>query len=466
MKNQFACGSISILVLLVGVTIAVAVGGLAITAMTLYTDSARTEAFEKSLSIAQSGTEYYRWHLSHAAADYTDGTGHAGPYIHAVSDPYGNTEGTFSLTITPPSSGSAILTITSQGWINSYPDIKRTVRVKYGIPSLAKFSFLNNANMWFGQKDEVHGKVFSNGGIRMDGTHDSTVESAKSTYTCGIETGCTTPTPKPGIWGDGGPQALWRYPVSSIDFNTIALDFGAMKTAAQTNGVYLAASGVYGYHIVFSPSGTFQVYTVDTTDSEKGWSVEKGCETLYEDIKKETLIGTYSVSQKPIVFAEDTLWVEGTVNGKITVVAARFPLDTNMMNIWIPNNILYAAKDGNSDLGLIAQNDIYMAVGIPQKLEIDAALLAHRGHVIRHNYKYSGCGHSNDAVRQELYIYGSIISNLKSYWSYGQGGAGFGSSPTSGFSQRVLIYDPALYYTPPPYMPTLGQYEFISWEEY
>jgi hypothetical protein len=147
------------------------------------------------------------------------------------------------------------------------------------------------------------------------------------------------------------------------------------------------------------------------------------------------------------------------------VVAAKFPLNINKMNIWINDSITYAAKDGNSDLGLVAQNDIYFALNIPQIFEIDAAMLAQQGKIIRHNYKYQGCSHFNEAVRQQLIIYGSVISNLKSYWSYGQGNAGFGSDPVSGFSQRDITYDPYLYYSPPPYFPTQGEYEFISWEE-
>jgi hypothetical protein len=135
------------------------------------------------------------------------------------------------------------------------------------------------------------------------------------------------------------------------------------------------------------------------------------------------------------------------------------------MNIWIPNNITYVQKDGNSALGLIAQNDIYFGLEIPQDFEINAALFAPNGKIIRHNYRYQGCSQSNMAVRQTLTVYGSIISNLKSYWSYGQGNAGFGNGPTSGFSQREVFYDPNLYYTPPPYFPNQGEYEFISWSE-
>lgn len=453
------------LVLVLGVSIAVTIGGLVLVAATQYTSSTRTDIFERVLTIAQSGAEYYRWHLAHSPTDFTDGTGQPGPYVHAISDPYGGTEGSFSLSITPPASGSSIVTISSTGNLTSHPDIKRTVVTTYGRPSIAKYAFLQNANVWYGQKITVHGPIFSNGGIRMDGTHDSTVQSAKATYTCGAETGCDPPQTKPGIWGTGGPQELWEFPVPTVDFNTMVVDFTSMRDAAQTNGVYLGPSGSYGYHVTFTSDGTYTVKRVTSALNRRGWSVEGECENLYQEINNETEVGTYAISQKPILFAEDHLWVDGVVNGNITVVAARFPTDVNRMNIWINNNITYAAKDGTSNLGLIAQNDIYFALDIPQIFEIDAALLAQKGRVIRHNYRYQGCSNSNLAVRQQLIIYGSLISNLKSYWSYGQGGAGFGNDPVSGFSQREIIYDPGLYFGPPPYFPTQGEYEFISWEE-
>jgi hypothetical protein len=458
-------GSISILVLVFGIVFSVTIGGLVSLSSLLWSNSQRTEVYERALYIAEAGTDYYRWHLAHAPTDFKDGTAVNGPYVHQMTDPYGNTTGTFSLTIDPPPYGSTIVTITSTGWLNDNPSIKRTIKTRYGAPSIAKYSFLQNSNVWYGQKITIHGKVFSNGGIRMDGTHDSTVQSAKATYTCGSETGCSPSTTKPGVWGEGGPESLWQFPVPAVDFNAVALDFSTMKTAAQQTGVYLGASGAGGYHVTFNADGTYTVTKVTQTNTVKGWSVENGCENLAQIITQETLIGTYSIAQKGLFFAEDHVWVEGVVNGKATVVAAKFPLDVNKMNIWIRDNITYLAKDGSSNLGLIAQNSIIFALDLPQDFEIDAALFAQKGNVMRHNYKYQGCSMKSNAVRQTLTIYGSLISNLKSYWSFGQGGAGFGSEPTSGFSQREIFYDPTLYYTPPPYFPSQGQYELINWTE-
>ncbi len=452
-------GSISILVLVFGLVFAAAIGGLVLVTATQYTASTRTEVFEKTLTLAQAGAEYYRWHLAHDPQDFKDGTGHPGPYVHAISDPYGQTEGVFSLTITPPASGSTIVTIESQGYLTSHPEIKRTVKARYGIPSLAQFSFLNNANVWFGSGITVHGKVMSNGGIRMDGVNDSTVQSAKQTYTCGSETGCSPSQTKNGVWGAGGPQNLWQFPVPQVDFNALVIDFSNMKTAAQNSGTYVGPSGgSYGYHLLFTVDGNYTIKKINSATNLRGWSVENGCENLYQQITSETTLGTYSVATKPIIFLEDHIFVEGVVNGQVTVVAARFPIDLNNMNIWIPNNLTYIAKDGHSTLGLFAQNNIYYGLNVPTNFEINGALLAQKGRIIRHNYRFTGCSNYANAVRNKLTIYGDVISNQKSYWNFGTG-------PTSGFITRDVTYDPNSYFQPPPYFPAQGAYEFISWEE-
>src|SRR3989338_9682388 len=106
-------GSISIMVLIFGMVFAVSIGGLVLVSLTQLTSSTRTEVFERALTLAQSGAEYYRWHLAHDPLDFSDGTGQVGPYVHTISDPYGNTDGVFSLEVTPPASASSTVTIKS-----------------------------------------------------------------------------------------------------------------------------------------------------------------------------------------------------------------------------------------------------------------------------------------------------------------------------------------------------------------
>lgn len=464
MTQHDSLGNISILVLIVGLVMSMSIGGLVTFAATQYTASRRSVSLQEAVMIAESGVQYYRWHLAHNPDDYWDGNppeegaGPFGPYVHAFTDPQGDIQGYYSLMITPPDDGSSITTITSTGWTTAQPEVKRTVNVLFGVPSLAEYSFLHNTNAWFGTGITVYGKVHSNGGIRQDGINTSTMQSSKETYTCGLETGCNPSEQKPGVWGSGGPSELWEFPVTAVDFDSISVDFNVMKAAAESDGVYLGPSGSRGYHFTFKDDGTVDIYKVTKTQRRRGYSTEFGCEDLNQSILKETLIGNYGVSEERIFFVEDTVWLEGVVNGKATVVAAEFPIDTKVTNIWIPDSLTYLAKDGNHSLGIIAQHDIYFGVDVPNVFEINGVLLAQKGKVYRHHYKLNWCGNYNTAVRDELIIYGSVISNEKSGWNWG-------SAPDSGFETREVTYDSNQLFDPPPYFPTWGEYEFIFWEE-
>ncbi len=294
----------------------------------------------------------------------------------------------------------------------------------------------------------------------MDGTNTARVTSAVSTYTCGSETGCGSPTTRPGVWGSGGDQSLWSFPDDYIAFNTIAFDFSDMRDAAIADGLHLP-NQYQGYHLIFNSSGTVTVRRVTSVGSYQGYDSESPtCANRPQRILSENTIGTYNVSDTPIIFAENHLWVEGTVKGRITVVAARFPVESNYMNIWIPNNILYTTDDGSDALGLVAQHDIYFTRNIPENFRVDAALLAQSGKIIRHGY-FSGCGSAGSSnVKDSLTLNGTVISFEKSYWNFTQN-----NNLVSGFTTRTINYDGNLLFAPPPFFPTSGEYEFLNWKE-
>lgn len=457
-------GTITPALLIIASAFIIALYGLLFILALQFDFSQRQVASDKALNIAEAGVNYYRWHLIQDPDDFQDGTGVPGPYIHDYTDPQGDIVGQFSLEITPATNSNPTVTIKSTGYTQRYSKIKRTIKAQYGRVSLTRFAFLHNSNLWFGNDITVNGPVFSNGGIRQDGTNTSTVESAKQTYTCGVETGCSSPTEKPGIWGNGDIESLWDYPVPPIDFDSIKVDFTNMRTAAQNEGVYLAPSSAQGYHVVFSDDGTFTVYRVTGVSAVLGYSLEDDCESLNQVITSQVELATYSVSDNPIIFIEDTTWVEGTVNGKTTLVAARFPVGSYETNIWVVDDLKYLDRNGGHRLGIISQNDIVMGIYIPEKFEINGAILAQNGRVIRHHYNYFGCrsgGQGRHSQKNEFNFFGSLISNQRSYWNFSSGPG----SPASGFVKSTLDYDSNLFYDPPPYFPTSGTYEFLSWSE-
>src|SRR3989339_752005 len=83
---------------------------------------------EQAFQIAEAGINYYQWHLAHYPDDYQDGTGQPGPYVHDYVDFDTQQKiGEFSLAVTPPPTGSTIVTIQSTGWTSEQPNLKRII---------------------------------------------------------------------------------------------------------------------------------------------------------------------------------------------------------------------------------------------------------------------------------------------------------------------------------------------------
>ncbi len=462
MLKKITSGTVTPALLIIASSFIIVIYALVFVLSLQFDFSQRQLARDKALEIAEAGINYYRWHLDIDQDDFQDGTGTVGPYIHDYEDISGNRIGQYSLEITPPEDESQIVTISSTAWVDEYPKVKRRVTAQYGKIVLTKYAFLHNANMWFGNSINVTGPVFSNGGIRLDGHNDSTVESSKYEYTCGIESGCTSPETKPGVWGNGEIDELWKWPSVPIDFESIKVNFSDMKTSAQSDGLYLGPSAGQGYHLVFLADGSVDVYEVTGASTEKGYSLEYGCENLLQVIVSQTALGNYELADTSIIFAEDNVWVEGIVNGKTTVAVARFPLGTFNANIWIPNSITYLAKDGTNKLGLVVEKDIVFTKDVPEYFYVDGALLAQNGRTIRHHYGYFGCkSGGTDKNKKEFNFYGSLISNQRSYWNFSSGA----KSPASGFVKTTLDYDSTNFSDPPPFFPSWGGYQFLSWRE-
>jgi hypothetical protein len=420
-----------------------------------------------ALHIAEAGLNYYRWHLAHEPEDYADGTGETdcnpcGPYVHDFED-----IGQFSIEITPPQTGSTIVKIKSTGWVNEYPNTKRMVVARYGIPSLAQYSFLTHSNVWFGENETVVGPMHSNGGIRMDGSNNSVITSAKETYICGPEHGCAWGgEEKPGIWGSGSGSDLWQFPVTTVDFNAITADLAQIKADAESGGVCFGdgtpdcntgGTSNYGFHITFKSDGTFDLYRVTRLYSCQ-WQLNEDWnrwQCIREQIRNETAVGNYPIPENGMIFVEGNLWVDGIVNGKVTVAAAKLPGNPNTYkDIRINGNLTYLARDGNHNLGLIAQDNIWVPRYAPCNLTIDSVLVAQNGRVARNYYWYH-------RICDQIETYGSIITNKIWTWTW----VTYGGTVVDGYRNTVFIYDPDLKYSPPPSFPTTGEYEFISWEE-
>lgn len=454
---------------------------------------------EQAMQIAEAGAEYYRWHLAHYPDDFQDGTGDDGPYVHVYYDRNGVAIGEYSLTITPPGVGSTKVIIESTGSVYADASASRILSVEVAKPSFAKWSVVANSEMRFGEGTETYGELHSNAGIRYDGVAYNTVSSALLKYddpdhdesgTDKQEYAVHTHVKPPPLTGSYSTYVAAETPPASmqsrtdifkagrkigepaVDFAGLTLSLAELKTLGNSaNGDYYGSSGKSGYHVVLKTNDTYDLYRVTKLATPSG-SCQKPSNDSTQDgwgtwsIKSsggETLLGNYAFPANGVIFFEDHVWVNGTINGaRLTIAAGQFPESSSTWkSITVNTDLLYTNYDGTDVIGLIAQNNVNAGLLSDDDLRIDAALVAQNGRVGRYYYGDSNssaggnCG--SNANKTQLTSYGMIASN-KRY--------GFAYTDNTGYETRDLVYDENLLYSPPPSFPlATDDYEIIKWEE-
>jgi hypothetical protein len=438
---------------------------------------------EQALNSAEGGLEYYRWFLAHNPNNLTNGTGAAGPYAYTVNDPEtGSLIGTASISVVGNTQCGIVqsIDITSVGKSNLNPGFPRTLFARYMAPSVAGYSYLLNSNVHAGSDRNITGPYFSNGGIRMDGTNNSLVSSAVSTWVCNGNYGCSpTQNNAPGVLGSGSGSALWNYPAASIDFAGITSGLSNIKTYAKNNGgLYFAPAGAgvananqRGYHLIFNSDGTVDVYKVTATTPVWGYSSQYGWVQENNIIATQTYVGNYTIPAScSVIFVEDRVWVEGVVKGKVTVASADFINANNTTSAFLPNNITYASYDGTSGLSVIAVGDVLIPLNSPDSMELHGIFVAQNGHYGRNFYTNDSstyptyavpAAYTSSVLQTQLTTDGTVVSNGQTgtQWSCG-------SSFCSGYATRVDAYDELQALSPPPFTPAAStNFQFIEWKE-
>jgi len=424
---------------------------------------------ERAVQIAEAGLDYYRWFLAHNPGDLMDGTGEPGPYEHEYEDPETGVIGTFSLEVDGNQECNTVtsIDIVSTGWSSGEPSIRRVVSGKYAQPSVAEYAYIINSNVWAGSDRDIKGRYHSNGGIRMDGTNQSLVTSAVEDWLCTSSFGCSPNQTQDGVFGGGPNTELWSFPSEPVDFVGITQDLVNMKTQAQESGLYFGPVGGEsnrrGYHAIFQNDGTLDMYRVTNTSYNWGYDSSAGWQRDYNRITNETFLGNYTVpSDCSLIFVEDKLWIEGVVNGKITIASADVSQPNYDTDIILNGDISYTTQDGSDGLTAIAEDDVLITLYSPDTMSLSGIFIAQNGHFGRNYYseEYPSYGYSN-ATRYSLSITGSIVSNGRVGTSWSCGG-----SFCSGYENRDNSYDRKLATDPPPLTPFVDdEYQFIEWLE-
>jgi hypothetical protein len=474
-------GSLLIPIIIFSSVALVIIGGIMKWTQTTIDANRQLIVREKAIQLAESGIDYYRWHLAHDSDDFQDGTGASGPYVHLVRDKDGSVVGEFDLNITPPITGSTKVRIESTG-IPAGSTISRKIRVEMAIPSLAKYAVAANDTMRFGEGTEVFGPIHSNQGVRFDGLAHNIVTSALSSYNDPDHTGNnefavhthvnsppgsgvndnfrsaeappTSPVPTRTDVFEVGRQ----FPVPAVDFTGLTNNLANIKSDAQANGRYFSASGAQGYQIILKTNDTFDIYKVNSqtnppsgctnTQSQTGWNTWS--------VNNRQFINNYAIPANGLIFVEDNVWVEGAINSaRVTIAAGRFPDNpSSRPQLTVNNDLTYTNYEGVDVVALISQGNINVGLVSDNSLRIDAALVSQNGRVGRYYYEHD-CSPYN--IRNTLTLYGMIATSIRYGFAYTDG---------TGYQDRNIIYDANLLYGPPPSFPlTSDQYEILSWEE-
>ena len=420
---------------------------------------------EKALHMAEMGLEYYRWFLAHNPDDTMNGTGMPGPYVREVSDPEGGAIGSYSLDVAGETYCGEIsrITITSTGWTYADPQFTRTVSATYVRPSVAEFSHIVDANVWAGSDRVISGPYHSNQGIRMDGTHNATVSSGVADWLCTSSFGCSPSQTQNGVFGGGGPQALWEFPAAPVDFNGITVDLAQLEGFATTSGIFLGDSGNYGYEVEFRNDGSMDVRTVTGTQSVWGYSIADGWELERSVVTATGATTNYPIPNDcPVVFIEDDIWLEGVVSGQVVLAAADVGGGSVDRSIILSGDITYANADGDG-LTAIGEENVLIGLEVPNTMNINGVFIAQKGRFSRNHYSTAYLPSSLDqyVTRDTLNTTGTVVSKNRVGTKWSSGG-----TFVSGFSQRNDSFDNNLADNPPPFTPrTSDDYSFRLWQE-
>ncbi len=451
-------------------------------------------AREQALHIAEAGLEYYKWFLAHNPSIMTAGAGLVSPYTYVVEDPEGGTEGNSAVTATANLQCGVPqwIDLSAKGTADANPLFPRTVNVRYMRPSVAEYASVINANVWFSSVSS--GPVHSNGAIRMDGANDADVTSPVSTYYCDGQStslGCNGVSPNPsagwknGVFGLGSGSALWRWgeTVPNVSFANMALNYGTLKGYAQTSGVYLpytwqgntvGGSDQSGYHVRFNSNGTIDVWRVTSTVGVWSQHVDNLTSpatwiTDYHIINNEVqILDDQAIpSGCSIIYSEAKTWIEGTVAGKVTIVAA----DTGSFtpDIVLSGDITYLSTTGSTGLTAVAERSVLIPLNSPDIMNIRGIFVAVTGYFGRNYYTNSGTkkvptspvDYSPYVTQSTLNRFGTTVSTLRPATKWTSGGVFI-----SGYNSGSSSYDRVLAFSPPPFTPTVStDYKFSLWRE-
>jgi type II secretory pathway pseudopilin PulG len=343
-----------------------------------------------------------------------------------------------------PAIGSYSVTITDLGSPGGVPSVKRYRVTSTGTVSgvtqvltnylqtdnYARYIWFTDSesyggtNVWFWDQDRLNGPTHTNGHFNIKGDpvfagEVRSVDSYIRYYNNGNNINSANLSNSPYDLPDF--QSSVTLGAESTNMPTQALSLRSASTSA--GGLRLSGNST----IVLNANGTMNV-----TNSARGWNNHN-----------------MALPTNGALFVNNgSLTISGTLNGRLTAGSSR--------DIIIPSNVLYA-NDPRIDpastdtLGLISEEDVMITSGAPHNLEIDGSIMALNTSFMLNNWWVG-------PAKGTLTVFGGIIQDER-----GPVGTFSGTTKVSGYSKNYE-YDTRLLNSPPPFVPTTGDYITLSWE--
>jgi len=399
-------------------------------------------------------------------------------------------------------------------WLKSYVIIAtgrnringatRQVIVRVRQTSFALYSYftdqerssVNGDTIWFYARDRIYGPVHTNDQLHISWAHTSadpifydTVSSVAESVDWG-ESGAPATTQDWRRVLDGGQQAL-TMGVSRIP---LPLSSDAQRNAAwgsdtdfpTTNGVYLPsagstlAAGIYirgDCTIDFSVENSTgnQVITIVRGSTTRIITVDR--ENNETTVKRGSITDTYFGTPNGVIYSTGHITsLEGTLannyeDGSQILERNAWTVATDVAagkDIIITDNLEYRTPpDGtkppthNSNLraatlGLVAE-EVVLSTSCPNEMTLDAVILAGGENTDDGTFYYAGW---SSQKRNNLNVLGGIIQKRR-------GPVGtfnpYNNVHVSGYKKNYR-YDARMVDHPPPFFPTTGGYDVLSWQ--
>ncbi len=342
-----------------------------------------------------------------------------------------------------------------------YGNITDTVQVLLSPASFDRYAFFSNDenNTYWITGDTLTGPFHTNGTMYVSGVP---VIKGSATSLNG-----TDPAKLPDSNGDTLKCTSYQSGVNiTIPSDLSSTENAASRVFANTDTY---PRDTYDVYLTFNSDGTVTYHTTLVTYPASSGGRRATTVTTPDSTVP---LGTFAPNGVVLVDNGD-VHVQGTLNGDVTVVAEQGTgnSSTNWPHISLPNYVTPPDRNGNvlidgnivykdnpengtsSDmLGLVADNSVMVSTQTTQNMTIDAAIFAKSGEFLYQNY-------SGGSPMGYLYLYGSITNNIR-----GPVGTFSGGRLLTGYNKDYK-YDSRFATGAPPFFPTTGQFQILSWRE-